>query len=131
MPSEYQSDGTCTEFNHEIDTRSNLRQKPLKNLNFNTYGSKDNSTSDLRAKHQTSETFPKTSHEMLKQKRQPWITCFFYDKRHISQIFWKTCRESPLIISLTWRCSVTCFIYCRHCVRMTFTEKNSLDRRSS
>ena len=56
MPSEYQSDATCTEFDHEIGTRLNLGQKPLKNLNSNISGSEGNSTLDLGTKHQTLET---------------------------------------------------------------------------
>ena len=59
IPSKYQSDANCTEFDHEIYTRSNLRQKPLEDLNSNASGSEGDSTSDLGAKHQTSETFPK------------------------------------------------------------------------
>ena len=74
MTSEYQSDATFTEFDHEIGIRSNPNAKPLKNLNSNTSGSEGNSILNLGANHQTSENFPKPSDLMLKyQKRQPWL----------------------------------------------------------
>ena len=78
MLSEYQSDTTCTEFDYDIDKRSNLRQKSLKYLDSNISVSKatqhqirkqnikHRETSDLTRKH---------------QKQHPW----FHSKSNFAQ----------------------------------------------
>ena len=58
MQSEHQSDTTCTEYDHEIDAGSNLRQKPLENINSITHGSEGKQHQIWRQNNKHQELLP-------------------------------------------------------------------------